>query len=176
MELIVDEIPRGSRHLDMGCGVGFLLALSTAFRDTGPTVGVDIDEAALDLARTVLPDEESVRLIPLDRWNAAPEGDFDAVTLIDVLHHVPWGLRERFLTDLFSRIREGGRMIFKDIGLKPWWGAAANFMHDLVLSGERVRLTPIAQVEALAARSGLRLEKSLDLYRMYPHQLRVFTR
>ena len=176
LEVILDEIPAGATHLDMGCGVGFMLALSTSFRRAGPVVGVDINERALDLARTVIPEGADARLMTLDHWQAAPDGEFDVVTLVDVLHHVPWDQRETFLTDVFSRVRAGGLLIFKDIGQKPWWGAAANFLHDLLLSGERVRLSPIREVEALAARSGLSLIKSVNTYRVYPHELRVFTR
>src|SRR5690348_11564585 len=46
LEMILDEIPVGARHLDMGCGVGFMLALSAGFREPAALTGVDVDERA----------------------------------------------------------------------------------------------------------------------------------
>ncbi len=53
----------------------------------------------------------------------------------------------------------------------------ANFLHDLILTGERVRLSPVADIEAVAADSGMRLTKSRKMFRLwYCHELRVFER
>ncbi len=182
MDAVLAEIPPNGRHLDMGCGVGFLLLLSTSLRRSGPVTGVDVDRAGLEVARQVLaahaPDgDEAPHLCTLDQWAAAPQSGFDVVTLVDVMHHVPWSERRGLLKDLFGRVRPGGVFVYKDIAQKPRWAAMANFLHDLILTGERVRLSPVADIEAVAADSGMRLTKSRKMFRLwYCHELRVFER
>jgi 2-polyprenyl-3-methyl-5-hydroxy-6-metoxy-1,4-benzoquinol methylase len=178
IERVVEEIPNNARHLDMGCGGGFLLSLSIALRGAGPVVGVDVDDRSLAVARKVIRRAAAwanVRLATMDDWRKTAESGFDVATLVDVLHHVPWAERKGFLEDLMARVRPGGRFIYKDIAQTPRWMATANFLHDLILSGDRVRLTPIAEVEALAAAQGFILTKSEKLFRLwYAHDLRVF--
>ena len=181
VEAVLAEIPPNSRQLDMGCGVGFLLLLSSNLRGAGPVTGVDVDKAGLELARGVLrehaPGRRKPHLCTLQEWNAAPQSGFDVVTMVDVMHHVPWTQRQGFLKDLFGRVRPGGLFIYKDIAQKPRWAAIANFLHDLILTGERVRLSPVADIEAVAAQCGMRLTKSSKMFRLwYCHELRVFER
>jgi 2-polyprenyl-3-methyl-5-hydroxy-6-metoxy-1,4-benzoquinol methylase len=178
LELIVREIPVGSHHLDIGCGSGFLLTLSMTLRQTQAVVGVDVDERALALARQAALTTAthcSVRLLSAEAWPAIEVAAFDVVTMIDVLHHVRWEDRAAFLRQAVANVRSGGLFIYKDIAMVPRWAAAANYLHDLVLTGERVRLTPIAEVEAIAASGGGVLRKSLKVWRLwYAHEMRVF--
>jgi len=180
LELVLSEIPKNARHLDMGCGAGFLLGLSASLRETTSLVGVDVDPRALSVAAAVtsgLAGKADVRLLTYDAWTGDAERDFDVVTLVDVLHHVPMAMRPAFLENLLGRVRPGGLFVYKDMARTPRISAFANYMHDLVLTGERVTLTPVAEVEAVAAANGFELLRSDKMFRLwYAHELRVFRR
>jgi 2-polyprenyl-3-methyl-5-hydroxy-6-metoxy-1,4-benzoquinol methylase len=61
-----------------------------------------------------------------------PEGQFDVVMCIDVLHHVPPAAQRDFVRAICGSVAPGGILLFKDISPRPWWKALANRMHDLV--------------------------------------------
>lgn len=93
----------GRRILDIGCGAGVMTSHLTRF---GSVVGTDFSEAAIGLAR---------RLVPEARFWAGTVEDldmtgFDLITLFDVLEHVPAAERPAFLAEVRERLRDGGRM------------------------------------------------------------------
>jgi len=89
------------RLLDLGCALGFLLGIA---RESGfDAYGLDRNEAAIAEARGEFGDR--VHAGSLDD-SAFPRVDFDVVTLIDVLEHVP---DPRALLDaVSSRLASGG--------------------------------------------------------------------
>ena len=83
--LLLAEVRPGERVLDLGCGAGHFLA---ALLDAGAqAVGVDIAEAALERARTTVPNVD-VRLLE-DGVIPAGHGEFDLVWCSEVLEHIP---------------------------------------------------------------------------------------
>jgi 2-polyprenyl-3-methyl-5-hydroxy-6-metoxy-1,4-benzoquinol methylase len=86
---IVSELAKGSRVLDLGCGIGFLLFwLESTRPGSFYLTGVDVSEPQLALARRYLPSA-----IALAREEAAMflEGSarsFNAVFCTDVLEHI----------------------------------------------------------------------------------------
>jgi trans-aconitate 2-methyltransferase len=108
LKLFAAEILRGRRGLDIldvGCGAG---VLSAHLARHGTVVGIDFSEPAIELARRMAPAVEFHAGSPAD----LPAGRaFDAITLWDVLEHVPPGERRGFLTDLRGRLREPGLLV-----------------------------------------------------------------
>jgi SAM-dependent methyltransferase len=81
----------GKRTLDVGCGCGFNLALHGAL--VAVAVGIDLSLDALRQARRHAIEQgvsERVFLIRGDiRQLALPDGSFDLITCVGVLHHIP---------------------------------------------------------------------------------------
>jgi 2-polyprenyl-3-methyl-5-hydroxy-6-metoxy-1,4-benzoquinol methylase len=97
---MLEEVPAGSRVLDVGCATGYLSAQLTAAGCS--VVGFERDPESADAAaprceRVIVGDIES----PQDR--TAIEGSFDVVLLGDVLEHLvnPWDTL-RFVRSLLS--------------------------------------------------------------------------
>lgn len=80
------NIKPGSRVLDFGCGIGMLLPL-LAWRGHQVT-GVDLDirhtNSFLDAFQI-----QGVKILPADRLGELAPGQFEVITALDVLEHVP---------------------------------------------------------------------------------------
>ncbi len=105
-------LPQGLRAVDLGCGTGELLELLAPA--CAEVVGVDREEAMLDVARARVSDHTHVRLekalldaLPLE------SATMDLATCVLVLHHI------RELAPVFAEarriLRPGGRWVVVDM-------------------------------------------------------------
>ena len=184
-EEMIGHVPTGSSVLDVGCGGGLWLGLLWASGRIRSGVGFDSSSKAIELARhmsapTRVSDgpeagQLEFRCVPVEEpW---PEGPFDVVSVIDVMHHVPRASQMEVIRLAATRLRAGGVLIYKDMCSRPLWRAAANRVHDLVLARQWIRYAPVAQVERWAGEHGLKLVHSRDSQRLwYGHELRVFVK
>jgi 2-polyprenyl-3-methyl-5-hydroxy-6-metoxy-1,4-benzoquinol methylase len=178
-ERLVDAIPAQSSVLDIGCGNGLLLYLLARAGRLREGIGVDIRRDAIDAGNAAL------RGFGVDRASLCVAGEpsswprqaFDAVTMIDVMHHVPPERQRETLEAACAMVRPSGLLVYKDMARSPAWAAWANRAHDLLLARQWIHYLPIAEVESGAAGSKMRLVRS-DSARLgwYAHELRVFRR
>src|SRR5207248_9108150 len=91
-------------------------------------VGFDVSENAIRIARQMAErvnraGQANLRfahITPDDPW---PDGEFDLVSIIDVMHHVPIAARPSFMRKAASRVRPGGTLLYKDMCDSPRWRA-----------------------------------------------------
>ena len=175
LHAILDAIPESARLYDIGCGNGALLALAARHRNTAVAHGHDVSETAVRHAAIVTADDPRIAVARRDAADGLPDlTSYDAVTLIDVLHHVPPALQENFLTDLARALAPRARLVLADIDAARPIGTAMNQLHDLVLSQEWVRPRRADWTAAWLMRCGLsvsRVERYRSLW--YPHYLIV---
>jgi len=178
-ERVVDAVPAQSSVLDIGCGNGLLLYLLARAGRLREGVGVDIRQDAIDTGNAALRgfgiDQASLRAAgePAN-W---PRQTFDTVAMIDVMHHVPQERQRATLAAACAMVRSSGLLVYKDMARSPAWAAWANRAHDLLLAREWIHYLPIAEVDAAAAGSKMRLVRSEStLLGWYAHELRVFRR
>ena len=134
---LMEYVPEGARVLDIGCGTGLWLYLLSRTESISFGLGVEVDSVKVNLANTIKRAEDRLEfqsILPEMQW---PSGNFDCLTMIDVLHHVPPPRQQDFL----RRIEQTGatRIVFKDIDPTAKCKAAMNTLHDLLLSHERPR-------------------------------------
>jgi len=183
LDLLAEQVPRGSRVLDVGCGGGLLVAHLAASGRAAEAHGIDASRPAIELAQAmarrlgeVAPDAR-VRFEHRHVQDGLPEGEFDVVCLIDVLHHVPEGAQEKAFMDATSRVRPGGVFLYKDMADGPVWCSGMNRLHDLAMAKQWIRYVPAEHAEAWGKNAGLRLERSENVRMLwYAHELRVFRR
>jgi len=165
----------GGRMLDFGSGAGVLAFHCVERGYVESADGVDVASGAVEIARSVaasLPQAAQLRF----HIGEVPAGEFDAITMIDVMHHVHPAQQQSSFAELAARLAKGGVLVYKDIGSRPRWRAAANRLHDLVLNRQWARYVPIETVIAWAVDDhGLELVRRTDFNQLvYGHELAVF--
>lgn len=110
--LLRHKLSRGCRWLDLGCGPGGNLRMLEQF---GPAlvVGADLSALALSLARQAVPGAALVQA-DLNRTLPFSDGDFDIVTILNVLYH-QWVRREiDVVTEAARVMRPGGLLVLTE--------------------------------------------------------------
>jgi SAM-dependent methyltransferase len=105
-------IPAGARSLlDVGCNSGELLIECRKELPHLELTGVDVNVAALDIARAALPDVD-IRIASGDDL-PFEDARFDCVTCIEVLEHIPADRRKAALAEMHRVLRPGGSLILR---------------------------------------------------------------
>lgn len=158
--LVVESSPRSV--LDVGCGDGRLLAELASTTDRGPSlVGVDLDEHAIELARALVPTAqfECTDVSELD-------GEYDAVTCIETLEHLPDDLESEFLGDVCRSVAPGGTLVItvpsdvRPVSAKHFRHySTASLLESLAATGTNLRVVTCREIIP----SRPMLERSLKL-------------
>jgi len=174
-ELTPEIRATGGRLLDYGCGAG-LFGLHCVSQGYVEAVdGVDLDPSAITIAesaRQSLPVAEAARFQVGD----PPEASYDAISMIDVMHHVAPADQRAVFLGLCDRVGAGGVLVYKDMCRRPRWRALANRLHDLILNRQWVHHVPIDRViEWAVGEGGVTIERRARFnYLVYGHELVVF--
>jgi SAM-dependent methyltransferase len=97
--------PRPRSALDIGCGTGNLAGRLAGVVDQ--VTGLEPDPEASRIATERFAGDHRVRILSIG-FDDRPDGDWDLVTMVAVLHHLP--LAET-LTAVRSMIKPGGRLV-----------------------------------------------------------------
>ena len=159
-EDLIRWIPAHGRLLDIGCGAGLFMGLVGRARPGIEAIGFDADAdavaAAQGMARAHFPDGRIVfrHSAVGDPW---PDGSFDVVSLVDVLHHIPPTHQAEVIADAYAHVAPGGLFIHKDMADRPllraWW----NRLHDIVVARQWIHYRPIGEVEAWLKDAGAQI-------------------
>lgn len=162
MHEVIREVPAQSAVLDVGCGHGLLLNLLASFGRIKQGHGFDVASPAVAIARKVAEGNGLSSMVDFEHRSieqGVPSLGHEVVTVIDVLHHVPNPQKEAFVAALCDVVPNGGRLIIKDMVVRPRWRAAANQLHDLVMARQWVEHIDPDQVEAWTARGRMRVTR-----------------
>jgi SAM-dependent methyltransferase len=113
-------LERGMRVLDVGTGSGDVALLAAELvGPEGEVVGVDVDGAALDIARgrTQALGLSHVTFVEGDARTVELDGGFDAVVGRLVLMY--WGDTTDALRRIAAHVRPGGLVVFQELDLDP---------------------------------------------------------
>jgi len=103
------NLQTGERVLDIGCGLGMLVA---AMHDRGTEViGVDASPFAVKLAQQRCPTATFVVLNGNQLTKKFKPSTFDAITCVQVLEHIPPDQVDDFISQIAECLRDGGRLL-----------------------------------------------------------------
>lgn len=182
-EQFISIVPTDSDVLDVGCGGGLFLGLLAAYGRVSTGVGFDSSVTAIEVAKkmalraTQYLGSPSLEFQHRDAADGMPSGQFDVVSIIDVMHHVPPTAQRAVFMTAAERLRPAGLLIYKDMVRRPLWRALANRIHDLLLARQWINYCPIEHVSQWANEIGLELVEARRFNRLwYGHELRIFRR
>jgi len=179
-ETLLPRVPQAAAVLDVGCGAGLFLGLLAKSGRISRGVGFDTSRAAIALAQRMtanLPRPSLLEFKQVDATGAWPEGEFDVVSLIDVLHHVAPRFQLSVLSQALASVRAGGIILYKDMGTFSRWRAVCNQAHDLILARQWIHYVPMSQVRDHLLSSGMtQVEHGRVVRYWYAHEWSVFKR
>ena len=178
--LLVDYVPSGASVLDVGCGAGLFILLMARLGRIRSGVGFDADEVAIHAAQDAA--AKLLNRAPIyfeqqsthDRW---PKSQFDVVSIIDVMHHLPPEKQPDLIAVAAEHLNEGGLLLYKDMASRPLWRAWANRLHDLASAQEWIHYAELDDVVDWAREAGLRLDcrEAINML-WYRHEWCLFRR
>lgn len=176
-EPLISALPDDGRVLDVGCGTGTLILAASVAGKVRQALGVDISGHALAQARmaaSVLTDYGSRLTFQQCESPDEIEGQWEAVLMVDVLHHVPIEKQEIFWKAAALRVSTGGRLIYKDMCHRPMWRVGMNRLHDLVVAKQWIQEVPLDTVKKWALESGFKVTHEERYTRFwYGHELLI---
>jgi 2-polyprenyl-3-methyl-5-hydroxy-6-metoxy-1,4-benzoquinol methylase len=130
-------LPDDGRILDVGCGFGLFSAYFSLMGPRRHITGVDPDARRVRIAQ-----ETAARIgVRHARYHAGTiesvdlTGPFDAVFMLDVLHHVPRDQQIGMLTRLRDLLAPNGVLLLKDITTDSPWRLGFTELLDRVMVG-----------------------------------------
>jgi 2-polyprenyl-3-methyl-5-hydroxy-6-metoxy-1,4-benzoquinol methylase len=115
--MLTDE----GRILDVGCGFGLFAAYFGQTQPRRRIVGIDLDTRRVRIARGVASSLglDQHEFVVGDVQDARLAGPFDAVYMLDVMHHLPHAVQRPVLERLRDLLVPGGVLLMKDITTEP---------------------------------------------------------
>ncbi|MCP3961802.1 MAG: class I SAM-dependent methyltransferase [bacterium] len=177
LEEIGQYLPARGRVLDLGCGFG-LFSLYYAARAGGRRItGIDLNAARIERARESAGKLglSNVEYVVADVLEWRPAEPFNAIYLLDVVHHLPAAEVPEFLERLRSYLTPGGVLVLKDVADRPRLKMLFTLLLDRLMVGfEPIRYWPPEELIALLARLGFRVYRHrMTDFLPYPHILYV---
>ena len=130
-------LPEEGRILDIGCGFGLFAAYFAQTQRARRIVGVDPDARRTELATRTFAKLglEGHEFMAVDARDAEVEGPFDAVYILDVMHHIPREDQHALLRRLHGLLAPHGVLVMKDITTEPWFGLKFTELLDRAMVG-----------------------------------------
>ena len=169
-----------ARILDLGCGFGLF---SLYYALTGPgrdIVGVDRNAARIDMANSCARalGVRNVRYVAQDALEFRGKESFDAIYMLDLIHHLPRQEVRPFLAELRSILRPGGLLVIKDVAHRPHYKRLFTLALDRAMVGLREPIYYWPPDDLVKLLQGLGFEVKRHPIKdilPYPHMLYVCT-
>ena len=117
LEEYAAAVPTTGKILDVGCGYGFLANYLSLESPGRQVVGHDVAPGRIAVAQATVQGRANIQFILAD-VRGLPERSFDAVVVMDTLHHVPYAEQAPILADLYAKLKPGGVLLMRETDKK----------------------------------------------------------
>ena len=175
---LLEHLPQEGNHLDVGCGHGLLLALMRRRSSTQILKGIDVSTQKIEQAKRAAPLDISLEASDIRDLKPA---SFDSVSVIDVLYLLSTPQKLDFLKRCYSVLREGGKLVIKEVTKGAGWKSLFTFLQEFVsvrvihiTQGEEILLCSIQETIALIREAGFLTPDVKRVHRGYPYSHTLF--
>jgi 2-polyprenyl-3-methyl-5-hydroxy-6-metoxy-1,4-benzoquinol methylase len=177
LDEIGQYLPSRGRVLDIGCGCG-LVALYSAQTGPGvPIVGVDRSERRIEMARRAARrlGLTNVSYVVGDATDYRCDGEYSAVYMLDIIHHIPEETVRPLLEQLYKSVTPDGVLLVKDVDTKPALKRLFTHGLDLLMDpGGTIHYWSAESLQSLLEEVGFTVRRHLMVDLLpYPHVLYV---
>lgn len=139
LEAMEQHLPQSGRILDIGCGFGLFANYFAARSPLRKVHGIDVDERRIAQARATAERVglENASFHVGDAHTYEFDRDFDAVVVLDLLHHVGYETADRLIDAVYRHLKPGGIFVLKDVNVRPWWKLLFTFALDKLMDPRR---------------------------------------
>jgi len=173
-------LPRRGRVLDVGCGFGLFSLYYAQVHPELDFTGFDMSDKRVEVARRAAErlGLSNVSYRVQDARQFAATERFDAIYMLDVVHHVPGDAVRPMLTELHRALAPGSRLVIKDVDTRPRWKRVYTHVLDWAMSpSSPVRYWSSEELCSLLDEVGFGVvQHAMVDYLPYPHMLYVCTR
>lgn len=180
LEELDQWLPTQGRVLDLGSGFGLFSLYFATIRPERQLVGVELSEKRVAQARR---SAERLGLRNVEyhtanvlTWEGA--GKFDAIYMLDVVHHLPHAEVRSFLARIVELLQPGGTLLIKDVSDRPRYKMLITLALDRLMVGtEPIRYWSPPVLAELLEGLGLDVKRHVmnDIL-PYPHVLYICKR
>lgn len=159
------------RVLGIGSGHGLLGRWLAELNPRVTVDGYDADAERIAVARQTESRSPRVRIHLADVRRLDAQGEFEAASAVDVIHHIPADDHAALLASLARALKPGAPLMIKEISPHPAWKHRVNQAHDHLVSGQATHAREPADLAAAVEAAGFRIERLYAAAAMspYPH-------
>ena len=134
LDTYLQYLPQEGTIADVGCGRGVLTCLLAILRPQGTVIGYEPDARRARVANQIAGRLQNVSFRACG-WEEMGTGNFNAIVLIDTLHHVPYAEHQALLQALARQLVPGGVLLINETDpstphrYRFWW----NYLSDVLL-------------------------------------------
>lgn len=126
-------LPKEGFFVDVGCGYGLFANLLAIRSSKRIVIGCDINHVRIRIAANSTVGRSNIS------FSASDVKDLklppcDVVTMVDLLHHVPFELQTSLIKQCHVQLNRDGLLVIKDIDKVPMLKYAWNYMHDFIMT------------------------------------------
>jgi 2-polyprenyl-3-methyl-5-hydroxy-6-metoxy-1,4-benzoquinol methylase len=180
LQEIGQYLPREGRILDLGCGFGLFSLYFAMDAPTRDLTGVDLDseriEAATQCAAQLGVDNVRYTASNVLDWRGTEP--FDAIFMLDLIHHLPKQEVAVFLERVSRLIAPGGVLLLKDVSNRPYYKMLFTLLLDrLMVGSEPIHYWDPGELCGLVENLGFSVKRhTINDILPYPHILYVCSR
>jgi len=165
---VAEYVPEKGRILDLGCGAGIFANILYIGSKQRHVLGVDFSAKRIETAIQMSKDNSQLKFVTGD-VNDVKIGDHEIITLIDLLHHMPYEEQEDLLKRVHAKLNIGNVLIVKDLEKQPYWKYIFHYIQDSIsYKGSKLYFRSSADMERILTETGFDVE-TISLSAAYPH-------
>lgn len=162
------HVPQTGTILDLGCGTGIFANILHLGSPKRKILGVDLSKSRVETAKKVSNKNSHLDFVVGD-VNTFYFKDYEIITLIDLLHHMPFHEQEDLLRKIYLRMHDEGLLLIKDLEKSPYWKYIFHYIQDsLSYRGSRLYFLSAQEMQKLLTGIGFGVE-IISLASGYPH-------